>query len=146
MIEKIKNSKWLLPLWWLAVLYVWFGSLHPFLFDSHDLNPDTGPSPWLTAAYIMLLTAGILLFRHNPLFRGIFTACRTLQTLSLLLLILLNNIPAMADSLWGVSVISALTVIPYIGMYRLQLLWLHILLFLFSLCLTVLALLKKKTK
>lgn len=145
MFRKLKNTPWLQPLWWLATLYVWFGSLYPFLFNSHDEYPmDIRPTPWLTAVYLLLLTAGVLLFREKPLYRGIYTTCRILQTLSLLSILLVNNIPHMSDSWWVLSLISSLIIIPYTAMYSLNLTWLQILLFLFSLSMTVLAILKPK--
>ena len=144
MLTKLKNTVWLQPLWWLSVLYVWFGAFYPFLFTSHDENPNRSPSLWLTAAYILLLVGGILLFREKSYFRGIYTVCRALQTLGLLAILLVNHISGMTDSWLLLTLISGLTVVPYLGMWGLQVLWLQIALLLFSLALTILANLKPK--
>lgn len=142
MIKKLQGAKWLQPIWWLAVLYIWFGSLYPFLFGSHDLGQSIIPSPRLTVAYAMLLAAGIVLFGDKTLFRRIFLACRILQTLALLLLLLLTHISFSGDLY--IALISGLLILPYIGMYTLHRLPLQLILILYSLALTVITFLKGK--
>jgi len=109
--RKTKNTGWVFPVWLLAVLYIWCGALYPFLFGSHDENGGVPTvSIWLSMAYILLLAAGLILFRNKRTFCGIFALCRSVQTVGVLFVYWIDNL--------YLAVVSVGTLVPFGGMLQ----------------------------